>query len=275
MLEPQNHYQQTVAFLWCVLCKKNIHIYIYNIIDFRSRFTVPGVYQRWWLLEFPAWMDRQKPWGAVKRPQRRKARRRWRWTTCLAAWRLRWSSVTSLFLYIHIYMLSAPARTYHIYIYVYIYILYLRYPRSFPFFPNIKENPGAVSTRGSRNPGIPNHKSWDSSPQNYLEVLALCTGTSSYLHHTLKQLQSFIIQSWFNLWSHFRSCFSKLRRKKPRGKGDEGSKIPKKKHQAYATLKRRFLPLECHIQTFGRKKWIDANLISVRSKEPSKQIWVS
>ena len=81
------------------------------------------------------------------------------------------------------------------YIYMYIYILYLRYPRSFPFFPNIKENPGAVSTRGSRNPGIPNHKSWDSSPQNYLEVLALCTGTSSYLHHTLKQLQSFIIQS--------------------------------------------------------------------------------
>ena len=179
------------------------------------------------------------------------------------------------FFYIYIYTCSAPPPGPTIYIYVYIYILYLRYPRSFPFFPNIKENPGAVSTRGSRNPGIPNHKSWDSSPQNYLEVLALCTGTSSYLHHTLKQLQSFIIQSWFNLWSHFRSRFSKLRRKKPRGKGDEGSKIPKKKHQAYATLKRRFLPLECHIQTLGRKKWIDANLISVRSKEPSKQIWVS
>ena len=145
-------------------CAKKIYIYIYNIIDFRSRFTVPGVYQRWWLLEFPAWMDRQKPWGAVKRPQRRKARRRWRWTTCLAAWRLRWSSVTSLFLYIHIYMLSAPARTYHIYIYVYIYYIYVtRDPfRSSQTSRRTQERypPEALGILGflTTNPGIPHLK---------------------------------------------------------------------------------------------------------------------
>ena len=85
---------------------------------------------------------------------------------------------------------------------------------------NIKENPKEVFIRGF-SPRI--LRFLPTNPDITLKTIwkfPLCvpgTGTSSYIHHTLKQFQS---QSRFKLWSHFRSRLSKFWKKKAWSKGD-------------------------------------------------------